>query len=261
MSLKLAFLGTGTCNATPRNPSSLALSNGREVICIDFGGGAYHQIARLNDPFFHYKNITTILITHFHIDHVSGLPDFLWGEMWDPSGIRSSPITIVGPRGLMDFYQKRLIPFMGDSPIPFAVKLIELSDGDLYEGAFYTVRSYELLHGEFSTGYLFHINGLKLAVTGDTGYCEKLVSLLDDSDVAVMEWGISDYNTYPIHISTADVLEIIKRDSVPERVFVNHMYLSPGLSFEEQVEKNRVSLKGYSDRFYFPRDLEIIELK
>jgi ribonuclease Z len=260
MSLKLAFLGTGTCNATSRNPSSLALSNGEEVICVDFGGGAYHQISRLNDPFFHYKNITTIFITHFHIDHVSGLPDFLWGEMWDSSGIRSTPITLVGPRGLKDFYQKRLIPFIGDYPIPFEVRLIELSDGELYEAALYTVRSYELFHGDFSTGYLFNINEFRLAVTGDTGYCENLLSLLNESDAAVMEWGISDMNTYPIHISTADVLEIIKRDSVPERVFINHMYLSPGLSFEEQVEKNRLLLGEYSDRFYFPRDLEIIEL-
>lgn len=260
MSLKLAFLGTGTCNATPRNPSSLALSSGREVICIDFGGGAYHQIARLNDPFFYYKNITAIFLTHFHIDHVSGLPDFLWGETWDSSGIRSNPITIVGPRGLKDFYQKRLIPFMGDSPIPFEVALIELSDGESYEGAFFTARSYELLHGEFSTGYLFTVNKLKLAVTGDTGFCESLISLLDDSDMAVMEWGISDYNSYPIHITTDDVLEIIARGSVPKRVFVNHMYLSNGLSFEEQVEKNRMLLKEYSDRFYFPRDLDVFEL-
>jgi ribonuclease BN (tRNA processing enzyme) len=40
--------------------------------------------------------IPTLLISHLHPDHVSGLPDFLWGEI---TAHRKEPLTIVGPDG------------------------------------------------------------------------------------------------------------------------------------------------------------------
>lgn len=261
MSIRLAFLGTGTCNSTSRNPSSLTLGDGGEVICVDFGGGAYHQLSRLADPHFSYKNITVIFLTHFHADHVSGLPDFLWGEMWDFGGRREVPVTLVGPHGLKNFYQDRLLPFLGDYPIPFEVKLVELGDGETLDGGFYAAKSFHLEHGEFSTGYLFTMGGRTLAVTGDTGYSESLINLLRKSDVAVMEWSLPDYNTYPGHLSTSDIVKLLKTGVLPEKIFITHMYLAPETEFEEQVKRSREILGGEAGRFTFPRDLEIFELE
>lgn len=261
MELQLAFLGTGTCNASDRNPSSLAITDGSDLLLLDAGGGAYHQIARLANPEFNYRNISTIFLTHFHIDHISGLPDILWGEMWDSTGRRSEPLTIVGPRGLNNFYSDRLLPFMGDYPLPFEVRLVELADGESYTGSFYSTKAYHLEHVEYSSGYLFEFEGLKFAYTGDTGYCEPLVRLLSDSDIAVMEWSISDYKSFPGHLSTGDIITFINLGIFPEKVYINHMYLPHGISFEDQVRKNKEIFKDMDDRVYFPRDLDIIRLK
>lgn len=260
MSAKLAFLGTGTCNSTGKNPSSIAISNGTEVLLVDIGGGSYHQLSRLGDDDFHYKKISTVFISHFHIDHISGLPDLLWGEMWDHAGRREEPLTIVGPHGLKNFFNDRVMGFMGDYPLPFEVKLVELDDGESTEGSFYTATSYHLEHGEFSTGYLFDIGGTKLAVTGDTGYCENLLALLKNSDIAVMEWGVSDFTKYPGHISSSDMVKLLKVDTLPGRVYIVHMYPGPGTSLEDQLAKNRELLGDKSVAFVFPEDLDIITL-
>ena len=261
MNLRLAFLGTGTCNSTARGPSSLAFSNDFEVVSVDFGGGAYHQIHRLNDSFFHHSKISTIFLTHFHIDHVSGLPDFFWGEIWDTSGSRNIPLSLIGPQGLKSFYNDRLLPFLGDCRFPFEVRLVELSDGEIYKGSFYTAQSYKLAHGEESTGYLFEINKINLAVTGDTEYCTNLIHLLNNADIAVMEWSISDNSSYAGHISTSDIIKLIKDEAIPEKLFITHIYPLPGVDFEEQIKKNKLLTDINSNRFFFPNDLEVIKLQ
>lgn len=260
MNIELAFLGTGTCNSSERNPASFALSNGSEVVLLDAGGGAYHQLSRLGSPAFSYKNISTIFISHFHVDHISGLPDLLWGEMWDNSGRRENPLIIAGPHGLRNFYNERLMPFMGDYPLPFEIQLVELSHGENFCGSFYTATSHHLEHGEFSTGYLLDFGNHRLAYTGDTGYCEKLVDLIKNADSAIIEWSIPDYSTFPGHLSSSDFTKLIKLGILPEKVYINHMYIPSGTTYELQVKKNREILGDYNERVLFPQDLDIVKI-
>ena len=147
--MKLAFLGTGSSNSTERNPTAFAISNGKDMIMIDFGGGAYHQIPRLKSSFFSPSLLSTILLTHYHVDHVSGLADYIWGELWNTSGKRLKPLNIAGPTGLKDFWYRRLLPFI-DREISFQVNLVELNDSDIYNADFLKAESVKLLHNRIS---------------------------------------------------------------------------------------------------------------
>ncbi len=260
MSLRIAFLGTGTCSASSRNPCSLAVTDGEDLICVDFGGGAYHQIARLGSPFFNYKNISAIFLTHFHVDHVSGLPDFFWGEMWDSTGRRERPLTLAGPRGLKNFHEKRLLPFLGDYQVPFDVNLVEMDSGEEFSGSFYRMTSCPLAHGECSTGFLLSAGGHKLGITGDTGYCENLALLLKSSDTAVMEWSIPDSSQVPGHITGKDMVALLDMGVMPRRVYITHVYPRPGLTFEEVLDRCREAVAPYATEFIFARDGDMVEL-
>lgn len=258
--VKLAFLGTGTCNATQRKPQALAFSIDGELVCVDFGGGAYHAIASLNDSDFNYSNISTVILTHYHVDHVSGLPDLLWGEMWDHTGHRTETLTIVGPKGLQNFYHDRLLPFMGDYPLPFKVELIELNNGDAFEGNEYRVEAVTLAHGDFSSGYRFDFGTRSVAITGDTGYCDALQGLLSSADIAVIEWGIASDDTYPLHLSSKDIITLIKSGTWPREVYAVHVYPVVDIQFQEQLQKMKSLVASLNKTIEFPSDGDILTI-
>ncbi len=260
MTARLAFLGTGTCHSTPRNPAAAALSDGKFLTLIDCGGGSYHQLSRITDPLFTRCRIDGVVLTHFHVDHVSGLADLLWGEMWKAGGPREAPLAIAGPPGLGDFVQGRLLPILGDHPLPYELRLMETNHGDSITGPFFTARAVKLHHGEHATGWLFRVGGKRLAVTGDTGMCDNLTLLLSESDIAIVEWSTPGESGHPLHLAGPDIKRLAESGSLPGEVYFTHVYLPRGTSFEDQVKANRSYLGHRGKEVHFPEDLEIITI-
>lgn len=93
--LKVTLLGTG--GMMPLEARALASAmvslNGRQLL-IDCGEGTQ---VRVRAGKLGFKAIDGILITHFHGDHVSGLPGLLLSL--GNSG-RTEPVLVAGPRGL-----------------------------------------------------------------------------------------------------------------------------------------------------------------
>jgi ribonuclease BN (tRNA processing enzyme) len=260
MAAKLAFLGTGTCVSTPSNSAALAISDGKAMTLVDCGGGCYHQISRVGDDYFSHEMISSVLLTHFHADHASGLIDLLWGEMWDPVSPRSAPLTLAGPPGLSRFIRECVLPFIGEHRLPFEIYYIELEHGDSFNGPFFTARSHRLSHTNSSTGYCIEVAGSMIAVTGDTGFCENLLTLLSSSNLAIMEWSISGLTTVPHHLSDSDFNRLVKSGVMPPRVFITHMYPQPDITYNQQVARKKIILGADAEKFFFPRDLDIIAI-
>lgn len=98
--LTVTFLGTSSAAPTKsRGLPAIAIQREGEVILMDCGEGVQRQVMRagigLNRP-------TTILITHLHGDHVTGLLGLL-----QTMGMaqRSRPLTVVGPRALSQWLE------------------------------------------------------------------------------------------------------------------------------------------------------------
>ena len=93
--LDVALLGTGGMMPLPKRwlTSCLLRCNGSSVL-IDCGEGT--QIA-LRDLGWSCKPIDTIFITHFHADHIAGLPGLL---LTMGNADRTEPVTIIGPKGV-----------------------------------------------------------------------------------------------------------------------------------------------------------------
>lgn len=77
--------------------SYLLWHKGRPMMLIDAGAGMSVALARAGAD---EADLDTILITHLHPDHVSDLPDLLWGMSVEN---RLRPLEIVGPSGEGDF--------------------------------------------------------------------------------------------------------------------------------------------------------------
>ena len=74
--------------------TSLLVRCGGSSLLIDCGEGT--QIA-LREKGWSFKPIDTILLTHFHADHIAGLPG-LFLTMGNSD--RTEPVTVVGPKGV-----------------------------------------------------------------------------------------------------------------------------------------------------------------
>ncbi|MGC9309924.1 MAG: ribonuclease Z [Candidatus Nanoarchaeia archaeon] len=104
--IKLTFLGTGSAVPTKRkNHPSILLRYKDENILIDCGEGTQRQLrkARLNPC-----KITRILITHWHADHVLGLPGLIQTLMLNEYG---KTLHIYGPKGTKKMMQLYLALF------------------------------------------------------------------------------------------------------------------------------------------------------
>lgn len=93
--LDLCLLGTGGMMPLPNRylTSLMVRYNGSDVL-IDCGEGT--QIA-MKKAGMSPHSIDTMLFTHYHADHISGLPGLLL-EMGN--GGRTAPVKMFGPKGL-----------------------------------------------------------------------------------------------------------------------------------------------------------------
>ena len=96
--LKVTLIGTGgTMPLRKRWLSSCIMSFNGHSVLIDCGEGT--QIA-LKESGNKFKGVDVICITHFHADHISGLPGFL---LTMSNEGRTDPVTIFGPKGIESY--------------------------------------------------------------------------------------------------------------------------------------------------------------
>ena len=92
MDLDVLFLGTaGAVPTAQRGPAAYLVRRGGERILVDCGEGTQRQMLRSSAGL---ADIDLALITHFHADHVLGLPGML---KTFALRAREAPLTIHGP--------------------------------------------------------------------------------------------------------------------------------------------------------------------
>ena len=136
--LDVCLLGCGGMLPLPsRFLSSLLLRLNGRMLLVDCGEGTQITMRELG---WGFVNLDFILTTHFHADHVAGLPGLLLSLS---NYGRTQEVTLVGPVGLGQVVNslKVIAPELG-----FSLKFIELSTEDKYAA--------EIMLGEFRVSAL-----------------------------------------------------------------------------------------------------------
>lgn len=145
--LKVTFLGTGgTLPTTNRNPSAIIINRKGELMLFDCGEGTQQQMMRAKTGMM---NITSIFITHYHADHILGIPGLIQTMSFQG---RAEPLHIYGPRWIHEFVKMLLA--LGYYKLNFDVEGHELRSGDVVERAEYAIKAIKTDHGIPSLGYV-----------------------------------------------------------------------------------------------------------
>ena len=145
--LNATLLGTGgMMPLKDRALASAMLSAGGRRVLIDCGEGTQVQIRACGMSF---KPIDAVLITHFHGDHVSGLPGLLL-SMGNQG--RTDPLAIAGPVGL-EYVVDRLRVIAPE--LPFEIEYIEIDPAapEPFARAGLDIVPFALRHGVPCLGY------------------------------------------------------------------------------------------------------------
>ncbi|HVY01626.1 MAG TPA: ribonuclease Z [Candidatus Nanoarchaeia archaeon] len=144
---KITFLGTA--NAVPtklRNHTSIFIQLSGEGILVDCGEGTQRQF--MASEISHSK-ITHILLTHWHGDHVLGLPGLI--QTLALEGY-SKTLHIHGPKGTEKFVTE-MKPFLGSSAEKLQMKVHEIKSGVVLETKDFVINAAEMNHGIPCLGY------------------------------------------------------------------------------------------------------------
>ena len=145
MDLEVIFLGTGgSVPSARRSTASVLVARGGERLMFDCGEGTQRQLQRS----LGLVQVDEIYLTHFHADHILGLPGLL--KSYDLTD-RELPLTIYGPRGLRDLFAA-LKPIVGR--LGFETTLVELGPGDSVAHDGYAIEPFEAAHSVRANGYV-----------------------------------------------------------------------------------------------------------
>lgn len=158
--LDVCLLGCGGMMPLPyRWLTALMMRYNGSSVLIDCGEGT--QIA-IREKGWSFKPIDVICFTHYHGDHISGLPGLL---LTMGNAERHEPLTLIGPKGLERVVNAlRVIA----PELPFEIKFMEISKSqETFEFEGYRIKAFKVNHNVICYGYtieidragLFDVNG------------------------------------------------------------------------------------------------------
>ncbi len=147
--IEIIFLGTGSAMpAANRNLSGTALRRNGEIFLFDCGEGTQMQFRRAG---LRPGRLRCIFISHFHGDHLFGLPGMLTSLQM--AGLRHG-LHLFGPTGLRDYieFHQKLCSFK----LEFDLEIHEIDEAaaiPLWQTPEYHVECRPLQHRIFTVGY------------------------------------------------------------------------------------------------------------
>jgi ribonuclease Z len=144
MDLDVLFLGTAGSSPSPRRglPATLVRRGGDRLL-FDCGEGTQRQLMQSVG----LVELEELFITHFHADHVLGLPGMLKTFALRQ---RERDLVVYGPRGLGRLFEL-LSPVIGR--LTFRVELNELEPNDELERDGYRIAAFDVDHGGPGLGW------------------------------------------------------------------------------------------------------------
>lgn len=223
--MRLTTLGTGGYTQTPGRGAPAALVEvGQEKILVDVGENAGRALVKCGVP---PSQLTVILLTHYHLDHLGGLAPLLFylrveAERREPVPRR---LLIGGPPGLLQIrrgFMEAFGKWMKEPGFPLEWRELP-APGELMLPDGSSVRYEPIIHATslVCQGYRFSLDEKSLAVAGDTCLCPGLRRLADGVDLLLCDSGKPEEDEDSPHITTRELGTMAKSYGVKKLILTH----------------------------------------
>jgi ribonuclease Z len=276
--MAVTLLGTGHPGPSPDRfgPATLVEAGGLTLL-FDAGRGVTIRLNQLHRSFG--KGLDAVFLTHYHSDHVNGLPD-VWMIGYLPSafGDRVKPMRLWGPTGklygptgvsriaknLIEAFSDDIRIREADQHIPEAATQIEAhdfdGDGVVFDEGGVKVTAFEVNHGPLikpAFGYRIDYAGRSVTISGDTKFNDNVIKYGTGVDlliheVCAMPSALADNAVMKTimdhHTSPEDVGTVFSRTK-PKLAAYTHIVLLqtpavPPISLDELSARTRSNYQG-----------------
>ena len=183
--MRLTFLGTGSAMPTgERFQTGLLVEDAdRDPLLVDCGSGVLHALARTDVG---YEGVSTVLLTHHHLDHVADLFPLMKAK-WLAG---TTDLTVVGPAGTRELLEGLfdVHEYMRDR---LDLTVEEVGPGS-FEAGGYDVEAVETVHSMDCLAYRFSGPDGDLTFSGDSEAVDAVADLADGSAVFVHDCSFPD---------------------------------------------------------------------
>jgi len=146
--MQITFLGTSSMVPTKeRSQSAILISYKNEGILVDCGEGTQRQLKIAG---IKLTKITKILISHWHGDHVLGLPGLI--QTMAASGY-NGVLEIYGPKKTKEHFKNMFKAFVFDKKIDIRIK--EIDEKNFFENENFSLQALPVEHGIETLGFGF----------------------------------------------------------------------------------------------------------
>jgi len=237
---KVTLLGTG--DPIPRidrfGPATLVEVGGQELL-FDVGRGATQRLVQMNIAL---SAVDAVFLTHFHHDHLVGLPD-IWMTGWlpPPFGRRSVPFEVWGPTGTASLLKNLEEAFVLNTNIripdellpPAGIEMVAHefdADGVVYEKNGVKVTAFTVNHGDLikpAYGYRIDYDDRAVVISGDTRFDRNLIAAAKGVDLIVHEVALASDE---LLASSEQFRRIVAHHTTPEEAGIVFAEVAPKLA-------------------------------
>ena len=255
-------LGSGgpAVNSERASTSYLLWIDGQSKALVDIGGGAFLRFGQARAKI---SDLSLVMISHLHPDHVSDLPALLWLSHRD----RTAPLPIVGPSGndvapafpvfLTRLFDEKNGAFQVLGPtvggvqggsgggVPLDVRVVDVSNGEVktvFDQQGITVTALGIPHGNLPTAaYRVQTRGMSIVFSSDqTGTNPRFVDFARGANLMIMHLAIPAGATNPVH-AAPDVVGRIAQEAGVGRLLVSHLGL---VGLDGAIDQLKRAFKG-----------------